>query len=302
MTKAFDVIGLGENSVDMVCRVPTFPQSEGFRSKQPLLERRVSCGGRVATTMAGCARLGLRARYIGTVGSDTAGTRLRAALAGCGVNIDRLEVREAATRQAIVLVADDTGERAVLWERDERLALAPAKVLVEATTEARLLHVDDEDPAASLEAAQTARRAGLMVTSDFDRLTDETNDLLRLATHPILAEGLLVALTGTSDPERGLRRLQQELQVPLLTVTLGSRGAAALERGRVLFVAAQGVRAVDTTAAGDLFRSGFIFGLLQDWPLGQVLGFANATAAAGCTRHGAIDAAPTLEEVMRLLG
>jgi sulfofructose kinase len=61
------------------------------------------------------------------------------------------------------------------------------------------------------------------------------------------------------------------------------------------------VKAVDTTGAGDVFRAGFIFGLVEGWPAEKRLRFANAAAAVSCTASGAIDSAPELAAVTSLL-
>jgi sugar/nucleoside kinase (ribokinase family) len=62
------------------------------------------------------------------------------------------------------------------------------------------------------------------------------------------------------------------------------------------------VSAVDTTGAGDVFRGGLIYGLLNGWPVERMLRFANAAAATSCTRAGALDGVPSLQEVHRLFG
>jgi sugar/nucleoside kinase (ribokinase family) len=61
------------------------------------------------------------------------------------------------------------------------------------------------------------------------------------------------------------------------------------------------VSVVDSTGAGDVFRAGFIYGLLQGWPIPQVLRFANAAAAVSCTRLGALASVPSIEEVTEVL-
>ena len=57
------------------------------------------------------------------------------------------------------------------------------------------------------------------------------------------------------------------------------------------------IHAVDTTGAGDVFRGGFIYAMLQGWPIEQVLRFANAAAAVSCTRLGALAGIPSLADV-----
>ena len=58
------------------------------------------------------------------------------------------------------------------------------------------------------------------------------------------------------------------------------------------------MNAVDTTGSGDVFRAGFIYGLLHGWPIERMLRMANAAAAVACTRVGAMASIPTLDEVL----
>ena len=160
---------------------------------------------------------------------------------------------------------------------------------------ARLVHVDDEDPAIALRTARLAREAGVVVTSDLDRMTDRTEELVQAVSVPIFAEHLAGQLTGHGDAEAALRALRRR-HPGVLVITLGMRGAVALDGDRLIESAAFQVDAVDTTGAGDVFRGGFIYGLLQGWPIERVLRMANAAAAASCTRLGAMDGVPSLEE------
>jgi sugar/nucleoside kinase (ribokinase family) len=61
------------------------------------------------------------------------------------------------------------------------------------------------------------------------------------------------------------------------------------------------VHAVDTTGAGDVFRGGFIYALVDRQPMDQALRTANAAAAVSCTRLGALNGVPTLAEVRELM-
>ena len=71
---------------------------------------------------------------------------------------------------------------------------------------ARLVHVDDTDQAAAIAVARAARVAGVPVTSDIDRLTDRTEELVAAVSLPMFAEHVPAVLTGESDPERALQR------------------------------------------------------------------------------------------------
>jgi sulfofructose kinase len=63
-------VGLGLNAMDYITLVPAFPAPE---TKVPITSVRLEPGGQVATALVTCRRLGLTARYIGSVGSDELG-------------------------------------------------------------------------------------------------------------------------------------------------------------------------------------------------------------------------------------
>jgi sulfofructose kinase len=297
----WDVVGVGANSVDFVTLLPAHPQAQGPYAKMRIRKHTICCGGQTATAMVTCASLGLRTKYVGATGTDENGRRIREELARHRVDTSGIVVREAINQFALIMLDETTGERIVLWDRDERLELHEHDLPVEALVTARLVHVDDVDEGAAIRAARLARRSGAIVTSDVDRLTDRAEELIAEVSYPIFAEHVPLALTGAPDMESALRKLRQRFG-QCLCVTLGARGAMALEGDRLWQSPGFEVKTVDTTGAGDVFRGGFIFAALQGWPVDRALRFANAAAAVSCTRLGAMNGVPTLDEVQALLG
>jgi sulfofructose kinase len=294
-----DVVGLGESSVDHVNLLPTAPLARGTASKLRISSAFDAAGGQIASMLAACSGLGLRTGYLGPLGNDDNGRLIRSALESRGVDLSNVVVREAPARFAIILVDESTGERTVLWHRDAGLDIKDGEIDPSALT-ARVLHVDDVDELAAIRSARMATARGLIVTSDLDRVTRHTPELISSVSIPIFAEHVPPTLTGERDPERALRKLRQE-HSGLLCVTLGTAGSMALDGDRLIHVPAFKVHAVDTTGAGDVFRAGFVYGLLAGWPTLDVLKFANAAAAVSCTRLGAMGSAPTLADVELML-
>src|SRR5881396_3421716 len=104
-----DVAGFGLNSVDLVAVVAEYPRSN---TKQRLQRFARLPGGQIATAMATCARLGLRARYVGTFGDDELGAFGRQSLVDAGVDVTAARTAAGATNQfAVILVDGRTGER-----------------------------------------------------------------------------------------------------------------------------------------------------------------------------------------------
>jgi len=242
----------------------------------------------------------MRTSYVGTFGDDANGQHARDALTEARVDLSRSQLRNAPNRHAVILVDERNGDRTVVWHRDQQLALRVDDVPAALIGQARLLHVDDLDEDASSAAARVAIGAGRLVTSDIDRVSDQTPALIALSTVPILSAHVPSELTGERDPERALRKLRAS-HSGWLCVTLGTDGAMLLEGDRLHHVPAFAVEAVDTTGAGDVFRAAFIYGLLQSQTPLEILRFACAAAAISCTREGAMTSVPTLDEVQHLL-
>ena len=291
-----DVVGVGANSVDFVYRLPSFPAPDSSYAKLRISEHLISCGGQVTTALATCAAMGLRTSYIGTIGSDRNGERMREELSRRRIDTSDAVARNAANPFAVILLDDRSGERVVLWHRDPAIGLSSAEVDRTAVTAARLLHVDDVDLAASIQSANLAVAAGKPVTSDIERTTDDVRALIDAVTIPIFAEHVPAELTGETNLPRALERLRRPHH-SMLCVTLGARGALLLAGHEVIHEPGLSVQTLDTTGAGDIFRGAFISAFLRGEPPREIVRFANAAAAISCTRIGAMSSIPSPEEI-----
>ena len=118
---SFDVVGVGLNATDTLLLLSRFP---AYAGKVPFETEILSPGGQVASAMVTCAKLGLRVKYIGTVGDDERGRIQMESLLGSGINLDDIVVRKNCPNQtAYILIDQTTGERTVLWKRPDCLRL-----------------------------------------------------------------------------------------------------------------------------------------------------------------------------------
>ncbi len=299
--RPFDVVGLGLNSIDLVTVVAEFPASN---SKQRLQRFSRQPGGQTAGALVTCARLGWRARYLGTFGDDSFGTLARESLIVEGVDVSAASTVAGATNQfAIVIVDARSGERTVLWDRHPLLAIAPGDVRGEHVASGRLLLVDCHETSAATEAARLARGAGLPTILDVERVRPGIGDLLQHTDVIIAAEEFPCALTGYEETGQALAAIAREYGASVVCVTLGGSGSLARAAGREIRTPAFSVDCVDSTGAGDVFRGGFAAACLR-WPEGDLedaLTYANAVAALNCRALGARSGIPTVAEVDRLL-
>jgi sulfofructose kinase len=298
--KAFDVVGVGVNAVDHLCTVETFPT---FDSKQALAGYECQPGGQVATALVALQRWGCRTAYVGTFGDGPLAEASRRSLADEGIDVARAPSRAGVVNQtAVILIDRRSGERTILMHRAEALTLEPDEVDRDLVTAARVLHLDGYDADAALAAAGWARAAGIPVVVDVDTRVGPVERLLALTDAVILSRDFACELVGAGDAETALAKLVAAFAAPLTAVTLGAEGViAATAAAGTLRVPGYAVDAVDTTGAGDVFRAGFIYGVLAAWPLERTLRFANAAAALKCTRVGGRPGIPTVAAAEALI-
>jgi len=285
-----DVVGLGANAVDTVCVMPRFPEPN---SKIPLSDVRIQFGGQVATALITCTRLGLRARYVGSVGADQWGEAQVASLQSeMNLEVHVREVEGATSQFSVILLEEGVGERTILARRDPKLNYPPALLRREMIVGGRVLLLDSYDSEGGIQAAMWAREAGMPIVIDIDAVQDElTPKLLRLVDY----------LIASSDFAEDPRELAEKYGCPVVGVTRGAAGAVFLDRGRLLVSPAFKVPVVDTTGAGDVFHGAFIYGVLQKWPLEEIIRFSHAAAALNCMHIGARGGIPALSQVQEFL-
>jgi sulfofructose kinase len=300
--RAFDVVTLGLNSLDILAVIPSHPVAGG---KTRIEQLATLPGGQSASAAVGCARLGWRTQYIGTFGEDDAARVGIESLTQEGVDTSAVRrVPKATSHTSIVLVDARSGDRTVIWHRDPRLAMAIEDVPVEAVSGGRVLLVDDHEPLAASVAARAAREAGVRTVIDVEKLRPGTEELLQHIDILIAAETFPSELTGIGDLPAALREMARRFDPVLTCATLGPRGSLALVNGLELRTPAFDVHVVDTTGAGDAFRAGFIAGWLRaDGPasLQDVLRYAHGVAALNCRGLGARNGLPRHEEVEELI-
>ncbi|MFH1131112.1 MAG: PfkB family carbohydrate kinase [Pseudomonadota bacterium] len=292
---SLDVIGLGQNSVDHICRVESYPPAG---SKTDALDYHLLPGGQVATAILTAHRHGLKTCYVGAIGDDDLGRHACAVLEKEGVRLELKVVSDASTQFAMIIV-DKTGERTIVERYDPRTVVGAEDVDKDLICSARMLHLDITDIPAALQAAKWARESKTLVSLDIDRMLPGTEELLGLVDLLVASEGLPEAL-GCPDPRLALYTLKKYCP-GFVCITRGDRGCVALENSEAYRIPAFDVDVVDTTGCGDVFRGALIFGVLQPWPMAEALRYASAAAAIQAGSLGAQTGVPTEKRVRDFL-
>jgi sulfofructose kinase len=299
--KEFDAVGFGLNAVDHLIVVPEYP---AFDTKVRFTEYEKSAGGQTASAMVSLQRLGLKTAYAGRFGSDEDGRFGLRAIEYEGVNLDFTEVIDGADNQiAFIIIDSRSGERTIIWDRDERLSYRPDEAPLELAGRGRILHLDAHDPPACAVMARAAHDADAIVTADIDNIYEGLPELLPQIDVLITSAELPHRLTGISDERASLVEMKARYGCAIVGTTLGARGALIYCEGKFIespaFEVPGGCR--DTTGAGDAFHGGFIYGMLSGEDLETCMKLGNAVAALKCRSLGGRAALPTADELKEFL-
>lgn len=287
-------------------------QAEAIYARLPAA---VECsGGSAANTIAGIAALGGRAAYIGKVRDDQLGQVFRHDIRSAGIVFNTQDATTGSpTARCFVLVTPDA-QRTMLTYLGACVELGPDDVDAEVISGAAVTYLEGylydppEAKRAFLRAAEIAHGAGRLVSLSLsdpfcvDRHRDAFLDLIANHVDILFAnEAELCALYRTDSFDDAVRQVRGHAQIA--AVTRGPRGSVVVTADTTHVVAADPVdTVVDTTGAGDLYASGFLYGFTQglDLPTCALLG---GIAAGEVISHvGARPVAPLADLARARLG
>lgn len=299
--REFDAVGFGTNAVDYLIQVPFYPS---FNSKIELSDYLQLAGGEIATAMVGLKRLGLKTAYAGRFGDDSAGDFGLQTLRDEGVDVRFTEqVENAKTQIAFIIIDERNGERTVIWHRDKKLAYNEPDAPTEIAALGRVLHLFPHDIEACIAIAKKAKENGTIVSLDIDNILTKTEELLSYVDILIASQELGEKLFRIRDNHEFLRLLKSKFGCAVTGVTLGEKGSLIYCEDKFIETDGYKVPGVckDTTGAGDSFRAGFLYGVLNGDSVEDSAKNANAVAALKCREIGARTALPNKEELEKLL-
>ncbi|AGK59628.1 PfkB domain-containing protein [Hyphomicrobium denitrificans 1NES1] len=329
MTAArFDVIGIGNAIVDIIGRcdeayLATIGATKGsmrlvgadevkkiYATMGPAVE---ISGGSAANTIAGIASFGGKAAFIGTVASDEFGKIFTHDIRSIGVAFDVEPIsNEAPTSRSLILVTPD-GERTMNTFLGISTSLSESQLKLDLIRDSAILYLEGylfDEPQAkqafrkALQAAKTAGRKVALTLSDgfcVDRHRAEFLELIRSGIDILFAnESEIKSLYQTESFDLAAKNASNDTKLAVLTRS--AKGSVLFGEGRAIEIAPEPIsELIDTTGAGDLYASGFLFGYSQGYRL-EICGRLASFAASEIISH--IGARPeiALNELARQRG
>jgi ribokinase len=292
---------VGSANVDLTFATDRLP---GPGETRAVRDFRTGCGGKGANQAVMAARAGAAVAFVGRVGTDPFGERLRAALRAEGVDTAHLAADPARPTGLAGILLDDSGENRILLVPGANAALTPSDVrdAAAAVRAAAVVVGQVEVPVeATLEAFRLARAAGAWTLLNPAPAAALPDELLRLTDWCVPNETEAAQLTGhDAATPAGAEAAADALRrrgPSAVVVTLGARGCLVSGEGGAFHVPAPAVPAVDTTGAGDAFVGALAALLAAGVPLRDAAARSAGAASLSVTRPGAQSSYPTAAEV-----
>lgn len=314
MQETTHVIGFGSAIVDVLSHVDDAFLSKNSMQKGSMqlvdearakelyaqLGSSVECsGGSVANTLAGLASLGAKTSFIGKVAGDQMGTIFTHDMRAVGVTFTTTPSTSGpATASCLVCVTPDA-QRTMSTFLGAATQLGEADVDEKLIADAQVLYIEgyqwdmENAKKAIRKAIQLAKKHGCKValtlsdTFCVDRFRNEFKALIANDLDILFAnESEILALTQASDFDSAVKAVQGQCEV--IAITRSEKGSVIVTKDKIENVAGEKVaKLVDTTGAGDLFASGFLYGYTHDYSLRDSATLGNRCAAAIIQQLGA---------------
>jgi sugar/nucleoside kinase (ribokinase family) len=254
-------------------------------------------GGSCGNTMAGIASFGGKGAYIGKVRNDQLGEVFSHDLTATGVSFETASATSGpATARCLILVTPD-GQRTMNTYLGACTGLGPVDIDTNVVGAAKVTYVEGylwdapEAKKAVLKAFDAAHQAGRLVSITLSdsfcvhRYREEFRDLIRNKVDILFGnEAEIKALYEVETFEEALEATRKEAKIAALTRS--EKGSIVIKGSETYAVPAAPVaKVVDTTGAGDLYASGFLFGYTHGKPLAE------------CARLGGIAAAEIISHI-----
>lgn len=316
--KKYDVTALGELLIDF---------TENGVSGQGNTIYEANPGGAPCNVLAMLAKLERKTAFIGKVGQDIFGNRLKDILAETGIDISNLVMdKDIRTTLAFVETFPD-GDRDFSFYRNPGadMMLREDEVREDILRDTKIFHfgtlsmTHEEVRRATKKAVETAKAAGAVLSFDpnlreplwnsLEEAKEQTAYGLSKCDFLKISDNEIRWFTGEEDFDAGIRKLREQYDIPLIVLSMGKDGSRAYyEDFRVEAAPFLQENTIETTGAGDTFGACCLHYVLQcgldgfdEDSLREMLVFANAAASIITTRKGALRVMPTMNEVQELI-
>ena len=310
----YDVVALGELLIDFTpCGI----------NDRELPVYQANPGGAPCNVLAMLNKAGRKTAFIGKVGQDLFGNKLKATLDEVGIDTSNLIIDEDARTTLAFVETFPDGDRDFSFYRNPGadMMLRKEDLHEDLIRDAKIFHygtlsmTHDGVREATKKAIDIAKESGAILSFDPNlrpplwKTLDDAKEQVAYGLSKCdvlkISDNEIQWFTGEEDFDAGIAKLREQYNIPLIMLSLGRDGSRAYYKDlRVEVKPFLQDSTIETTGAGDTFGGCCLhhvlkYGLdnLDEEKLTEMLTFANAAASIVTTRKGALRVMPEVEEV-----
>ena len=264
-------------------------------------------GGKGSNQAVAASKLGANVSFVGKVGSDLYGQKLKEQLNLEKVNTQLLDEIEGESGVAVINVIESSSENQIIVIPGANAHVSADQIDDKTLSSVEILISQLEVPPNQIEVLFSRARQGhcyrvLNVAPAIEFSTSLFNETDLLVVNEIELEALAKKkLKDTNiDSIRASVDLLSLAKHQAIVVTLGAEGVYVRDQNKDEYIEGHKVNSVDTTGSGDCFVGAMASYLIEDKNLFDASVFANKAASISVTRKGASSSMPTKDEVVNL--
>ncbi|MBA4368330.1 MAG: adenosine kinase [Desulfobacterium sp.] len=258
-------------------------------------ERKIVPGGSACNTIIGVACLGGKGRFVGKCGQDEFGSLF---VKGLKKNhVEPILFQSTSPTGRVLSIITQDAQRTMLTYLGASSETSPHEITSECFADSAIVHLEgyllfNRDLMST--ALQAAKKVGAAISLDLASFTvvEQSRDFLMRIVNDyvdilIANEDEAKAFTGFSNESRAISALSEKTKIAVLKI--GKKGSFIADHGNIVKIEAQGAGAkvIDTTGAGDLWASGFLYGMVNGFSAEKCGQLASACGYEVCQVIGA---------------
>lgn len=299
------IVVIGSTNTDMVISTQRIP-----RPGETILggDFFTALGGKGANQAVAAARAGGDVTFVSKVGNDHYGTEAISNFKADHIITEHIFIDESAPSGIAMINVDAEGNNAITVASGANMNLLPEHIdSIEAViSSADFLLLQLETPVSTItraiEIACDNDVSAILNPAPAQQLDDALLEKLHIITPNETETEILTGIAVTDDTS--LKKAADYLLakgIEHVLITLGERGVYIADSFDAFLLPAFTVKAIDTTAAGDVFNGALVVALADNLPLIEAAKFASAASALSVTKKGAQPSAPRRHEIEAFL-
>ncbi len=291
------IVCIGHASYDITIPLNEYPK-ENSKNR---VDEKIGCGGGPASNAAYLlGKWGMNACFIGVLGKDIYGEKIKQEFKQVNVNTDYVEIdSNHETTLSFIIVNKQNGSRTIFTYRNSGMKLKN-KLKIKAD----IILVDGQELEASIDVINNNPDAISIL--DAGHVKDETLKLGKIVDYLICSRAFAEGFTNIKinlEDRNSIIETYQKMEETFknnIIITLEDKGCLYKDNNKIKLMPSIKVKPIDSTGAGDLFHGAFAYCIANDFDIEKTLKISNITGALSVTKLGGRYSVYELEEVMKV--